>query len=1556
MAKQLFNLKGMTRDWASSKGSSQYAYEVRNLRLTAQEHSTLLAYETEKGNKEYTINGDSISGIIVGYGTVREYLVIFTHASSGTDYIYKLKEGINTSMTCAQLYCGDLGFTNATEIDAIGIYENENIQKIYWIDGVHQPRVINVTADQSTIDHWASMNICPFDFVMKMALNENVTITKDSNAYGVFPAGTIQYVLCYSMDNGQQSSAFYVSPINYITKTNRGGAPGETLSNAFIINVSNLDTNFDNVIIYSVYRTSENGTPVCHKVATLKTSLNSFPYLDSGLNVESVDYSEILYLGGGNIVPYTMEQKNNTLFFGNIQDNSFFVDDADLIAALKECTVSFDYGDAYTENTSSIYPYKFQLDKDQSEISTYMFGELYKFGVIFQNEYGQWSNVLTIGPDTLDGYTRCELTPSDDNKVKRIVANIDLQPAWGQLSSMNFKKIKVVRLKDTQEVVSQGVVCPTVFNKARKDSVYAQSSWFFRPTHEQTDRCSVFSKHNTNIRTMVTAGNWSSTAHFIAPRGELSAGEHIEMPSIVTETISSKLNDTDFFVDWNILTFHSPEVYYDNVSEGNFVPRLIGYSTMDKSITSAYYTLNNPPHSNINPEGITPATHSMDKVWISEDLYEDNLYNLKYNEGTNWNPGVTYMPVYAWHRSGALGNQPWQMDNKWYGELKTKSIASLRISRTTKYLNEAETFIDGTTTNVKFYNDDSNLVLFPADANNPDFNREKIYKGEIDDVLTSNSYRLYSQVSIEHLNKDPEGMPEQITVSNAPISMKYKSTRHGIIDLGYNSNHKQIIPDVDIPTMFLGTDVFWKNNHTVIGGPKVKAIINVQGYYSDTVKDTAKNIVAFSKNLVSPYISQMGRVLIRKNLVDLYGSIEVGDYITIYNSDRTIDGINMDSLIFKRIDYDLELYHNWSSYYYTFQPVFGWEITNTESGFITSVLMNTTDSDYFKIDDEYKAHITSLFYFPETATPIVGKAYTENLSYEYGTPHGYVAETCRIIYWKMPTLGFVAAKDYYNVISNSITETLPYTYLVNLTREVSHRINFINSEWIVSGKAIKKSDIVETQTTYDPEQGQGGRDVLNHRLIAANIADAYFQRWDCLKTYPYSNEDPNQIVEIFSFMVQTRINIDGRYDINRGLMDNTFIDNTNFNLLNRGYTQEDNLLSSSYLDVDKFTSNIYPNQIMWTGTKNYGSDIDNWTHIIPTSTLDMDGIYGKVSTLKLWNDQLICFQDNAFARIQYNDRTAIATTTGVPIELANSGKVDGKNYISTTIGCSNKHTVQTTMRGLYFADSNTREIYRYGETLEALSKTKGFNTYFYDKSVRFGNMKTFYDPKLKDLYFRIYRNADMTVLNPTEVIEETTSTNTRGDTPTPPTPVEATIETLIFNEQFDEFTSIIDYNMKYLFQLGDSLISIKNNDNGLWKQFAGDYLTFYGTKVGYSIDLLCSEDYTVDKTFTNTEFRADVLNSSSDTLTIDSTSQINTNYIPFDKIKAWNEYQNTGDVTLVKGNNLQQKFRIWRTDIPRDSTNILDRIRNPWIRLKLWKTPDVTPQRAVIYDVGVLSI
>ena len=298
---QVFNIKGMTKDISRSKSGSELAYDIQNMRLTSQEGETLLSLTNEKGNKEYkldfkkfakqsdgTIDPDEakikLEGKIIGYCTLNKYLVIFTHVGNKHDRIYRFEEDSTDKMILngILLYFGNLGFTDIMRLETMGIFESENIQKVYWLDGVNQPRFINIAGDNDTIRKHRSKwmhSKTPFDFIPVFDYyatvkdnegkdTDNITIERQDYG-GMFPEGIIQYDMCYYNLNGQQSNIFYISPIYYISHTDRGAQQEQTLNNSFKITINKVDSEFDYLRIYSIHRSSINGTPSCKVVANI---------------------------------------------------------------------------------------------------------------------------------------------------------------------------------------------------------------------------------------------------------------------------------------------------------------------------------------------------------------------------------------------------------------------------------------------------------------------------------------------------------------------------------------------------------------------------------------------------------------------------------------------------------------------------------------------------------------------------------------------------------------------------------------------------------------------------------------------------------------------------------------------------------------------------------------------------------------------------------------------------------------------------------------------------------------------------------------------------------------------------------------------------------------------------------------------------------------------------------------------------------------------------------------------------------------------------------------
>lgn len=446
--------------------------------------------------------------------------------------------------------------------------------------------------------------------------------------------------------------------------------------------------------------------------------------------------------------------------------------------------------------------------------------------------------------------------------------------------------------------------------------------------------------------------------------------------------------------------------------------------------------------------------------------------------------------------------------------------------------------------------------------------------------------------------------------------------------------------------------------------------------------------------------------------------------------------------------------------------------------------------------------------------------------------------------------------------------------------------------------------------------------------------DTYFQRWDCMKTYPFTREDTNQMVEIGSFMLETHINIDGRYDRNRGQLSNINMSPVNFNLINPVYSQVNNFFTYKILDEDSLADNIHPNQITWSLTKTSGSDVDAWTSMTLASILELDGDKGSIQELTRLNDQLIAFQDTGISQILYNENVQISSNEGVPIEIANSGKVQGKRYLSDTVGCSNRHSLTVTPSGIYFMDSNSKDIWLFNGQLQSLSSTYGLSSWA-KQSIPSGKA---WDPVSFEDFVAYYdrQNQDILFIN--------------ADT------------ALAFSERFGAFTSFYDYGRTpYFISLDDSGLWVKvdgiSNQSTLYLHNQGDYGWFFTESKPYWTTLIGNPEPQTDKVFTNLELRASVIKDG--TPGNDRLFDFN---LPFDALETWNDYQHgtTGLQSMAAHSLmpykatekfLSRKFRIWDCEIPRDDSHKMDRMRNPWLYLKLKKEAEESMNRMELHDV-----
>ena len=1503
MGKKLMSwkTKGMNRDLGVSAFSPEFSFENRNLRLSTNEFNTLLSWVNEKGTAllplmtytaPSTYTPTQLNGVPIGTAIVNSQLVVFTTEAAvdgqpQRDRIYLLtyKDVNKDVMVCKMLFGTNnisLNFDVNHPLETLVNYETESIQKVYWTDGINQPRMINIVGEINQSD------VTQFDFVPALTLQEEITVEKILGGNGMFAPGVIQYAFTYYRKNGQESNIFYTTPLYYISHKDRGASPEDKVENAFKIKVENPDIHFDYLRIYSIQRTSINAIPIVKRIqdlsledfdsdgkkyqttyvhsttapivmingsasadgqfhtyfvvegvrvqctgwiksstntlvvntsdnrvyygpnastnSTIWVTNNTIPkggqnvyvvfetsgpsssapveqvttlnlsdtylsYIDTGLNGDSVDPTEMLYKGGEIVTAQTIEQKDNTLFLGNLsvvrnnlRDKSAEIQSSITISSSKR------YFNP-TLITTGNYHYANQLTSYKNEGGStnvsvpcggFKTGDYYRLGVQFQHKSGKWTEPFYIG-DFEETEKPSYNTTNNLVGVPTFSGQFGAGEAGQQLlqyltsDAVGYVKIRPVvvfpKMMD-RTVICQGVTNPVMWRESEQQR---QSSWFFRPSVDDASEGVL-----TTTMAPKSSGYLEYTSRQINTT-QPKLGTTFNPSKIRQVEIEGEFsnNSTDgynkFQIDRSYRTFHSPDIEFDEqlslVDFSGKSYRQIGSAVFEYTMSDIDIQTESPTVSNSGGGFVHKSFSSSGARGIVSGLfYDDFIVDDDLGDGTNdlgaypyWYQSAKWL-IYPWQGSGSLNNDMNRPADKGTitAKLKKKIISNLRYSTTNQ--------LSGTQTNNTFTYAPQ---LFASDQETILKVNNNIYKGNVDTVLVPD---------------ESDGV-------------------YYAFD-GWANNS-------------------WANQKT--------AFTSTNWWKTFSLSPTESN--------------------------------QNGQYRWNHSSEwRCIDGGNVGD---KYVDLVMKK---------------------------------------LPVRMKYKSTAHLFGYFP------------------------------------------------------SLSESTNELAIVEIRQNPGESVRFGGTSndalkentWISCGEPVR----LDNTTLVDDDA------VVT---IKYSYGDTYYQRWDCLKTYPYTREDLNQIVEIGSFMLETRANIDGRYDRNRGQLNNLNMSPTNFNLMNPIYTQVDNFFSYKIMDEDYYDDTTYLNQITWSKTKSSGADVDLWTNITMASVLELDGDKGALNKIIRFNDQLLAFQDTGISQILYNENTQITTTDGVPIEIANSGKVTGKRYISTTVGCSNKWSMVATPTGIYFMDSNDKSIYTFNGQLNNLSTSGGFNTYC--KYCIPPSSRT-WNPTFPVVDLQTY-NFSAFVAYYDKVNQDVLFINNQT--------------ALAYSEKLSAFTSFYDYGgAGYFCNLEDTGVWIKTNT--LWKHQAGDYCRFFGINKPYSMIMIANLEPQLTKTFTNLEFRASVDND----MWYDETTQKYYPYLPFDSIEVWDEYQH-GIGYLKDGRdvrpfshhqldnqaNINRKFRIWRTDIPRDNADnadvfdetfdrtfhILariqkhpqDRMRNPWLYFRLRK-------------------
>ena len=1562
-----FKIKGMQRDLSVSAFNPEYAYENKNIRIMPTTENTLLSIINEKGNKLAYIEGigEELQGIPIGQSVLDDELIIFTAKNSDNsevpdiiptiyyastiigeeldaninnfnDKIYKLWFD-NNVLKGQILYEGNLGFNYKYPIETISFYENNDIKKVYWTDGLNQPRVINIAATSEIINKWKDTS---FDFTVKLNLNEVVTIKKDIISEGVFAPGVIQYAFTYFNKYGQESNIFYTSPLYYTSYNNRGASSEDTVGNSFNITVDYVDTSFDYVRIYSIQRTSIDSVPEVKRVIDISIPEGLSEYLvDSYNRYANIDHVSVYDKSQNNYIPLSSITPNSTstnykswIFNGNNYSKIKFYNTDTYLSILPTNSITLSISDGNKLNITSnqlkndILLYSAErkkinyIDKgtsgdiiDPVEL-LYVGGEEVIFGTMTQKDNTLFLGDVTLKRKVIDSEIKDYFKGKNPMFIFSSSTNLNspnptgYYPYENQLK-FNSSKIKTFKYLETYRLGVQfqhytGKWSEPVWVNDVRNTIHIETSYISKGKIYLPIASLNFNDINI-INKLIDLGYTKVRPVIVYP--SLTDRECI-CQGILCPTVynvNDRYNNSPFAqASW----FTRANAPFDEY-------RALNYNLSSPSQgkgTDWYDRENRPPYYSIDSRiGVMSNSNRILNV-NNESILMDIV-----NKGA-WAEFRHDYPIPSNNKRNAeiqcIWNPPFNpyIDNsmsdsdviRWV----SKNAENFYIDQSIVTLHSPDIEFDD---NIKNINTEGlklrivgyvPLTSFIGDIDIQTSTPANNYIGEEGKVSNEIAPGFYKEsISAENISRfgwrgllsgafwfdeisDPKNKVYQNTNHYDTGFVVYPFHRNGSLNNkkyntdGYKSamldkkklsnlrfsfnsyyfdNNKiwnAYVKDSITSTGISGIAIFDSNEVSLvkIPAPENSGLSDIN-YYGNIDKVISVPRVDYKKEGY-PIITTG----IQNSEVDNH-KLFYGNYIQVdktYTDSTT--GIDPVIMKYKSTPHAVMALNYGLNNVKRILPTLrdgNTSLTNTEYWAINNVAVNITDLENKRMFWE--------------KTKVATRIFQETLNIPIQTQINGSYSGCG------PEYGWLWLGEIYN---DNVQNRFG-----GQTEEA-----FENNQWLPCGESVSFVD----------NNGAG---------IAVTInwieGDTYYQRYDHLKTYPFTLEDQNAITDIVSFMCETRVNIDGRYDKNRGQLSNFTMTPTNFNLINDVYSQKNNFFNYRALNKNKLNLDNFHNLVTWTKTKTVGELVDSWTNINLLNTLDFDGDKGIIRALRRFNNDIITFQDKGVSQILYNENIMLTTTKGTPVEISNSGKVTKKVYLTDKIGCTNKWSICESQYGIYFIDDITKGIFLFNGKIENLSDKLGFHSWINSKldniniwnPVDFKGFVTYRDKINGDIFF-ISKD-----------------------------------ECLAFSESLGQFTSFYSYeNTPYFINLKDRGIAINTTFNNpmynIWLHNEGDYNMYFNKYQPFYTTIIANPDMPRDKIFNNIEFRADSWNDN---------TLLNTT---FDTLTTWNEYQK-GITTLTnvlgKPSPLKKKFRIWRTNIPRDISNNMDRMRNPWLYIKL---------------------
>jgi len=341
---------GMDKDTAYDSLKQSSYIDAVDIRISTDKGESQGAFTNMKGNQEiFQIRDESAvtdpfhpwtasSPEIIGYGTIRNSIVLFVADDTGTKgWIYEVKydpatREILPGYPKTVYYNDNLNFKKEWPIEALGRYENASTQKIYWTDYNNFFRTLNIVDPDLVTFPVENIDIFP-------SLEYTQPILQSVGGGGQLNSGMYQIAYRLITSDGKET---LISPpsnmIHIVTASDYDSVPkyvGEPekvntgKSIEITVDTTNYVGDFEKIEFFALYYENGTATPAATSIEITAITGNSVTLLYTG--AESTIFDIDLFTFTTKNFAFktfkTVTQKDNYLVGANIKSSTIDVQD-----------------------------------------------------------------------------------------------------------------------------------------------------------------------------------------------------------------------------------------------------------------------------------------------------------------------------------------------------------------------------------------------------------------------------------------------------------------------------------------------------------------------------------------------------------------------------------------------------------------------------------------------------------------------------------------------------------------------------------------------------------------------------------------------------------------------------------------------------------------------------------------------------------------------------------------------------------------------------------------------------------------------------------------------------------------------------------------------------------------------------------------------------------------------------------------------------------------------------------------------------------------------------